>query len=193
MKKILSLVIVLIAIGQVNANGVNPESPVGMSVIQHGSIVKVFYQGEERGKVEVTILNEKGDVVYKEEMNRIENFMRPYNFSRLPEGEYRIELRNEQGLLFETVTHSKAREKRIAYLTRLDKKQNKYMLAVLNDGHDALTIKIYDKYSRLLYKDIQNIEGDFAKVYNLNQVSGEHVFEIIDMDGNVIRLKKSRG
>src|SRR5689334_12678949 len=97
MKKILSLVVVLIAIGQVSAKGIEPKSPVGISVIKQGAIVKLFYRGEQSGKVKVTIFNEKGDVIYREILANTEQFMRPYNFSSLPEGAYTIELRDDQG------------------------------------------------------------------------------------------------
>ena len=84
MKKILSLVLVVIAIGHMNAKGIEPNSPLGTSIIKKGALVKLFYRGEHSGKVKVTIYDENGTVVFKEVVENHEHFMRPYNFSSLP-------------------------------------------------------------------------------------------------------------
>jgi len=190
MKKILSLVFALIAIGHVNANGIEPKSPVGMSVIKSGAVVKVFYQGEQTGKVKVTIYNERGQTVYMETLQNTGNFMRPYNFSFLPEGEYTIELIDDQGKRVKTIAHSHASRKRIAHLTRLNDGETKYMLAVPSNGRNAFTIRIFDEQNNLRYQESQITEGDFAKIYNLNNIEGDHTFEIVDQNGKTDRLTK---
>jgi len=190
MKKILTLVFALITISQVNANETEPSSPVGMSVLKNGPIVKLFYQGEQTGKVKVTIYNEKGRVVFTEVMKEMENFMRPYNFSSLPAGEYTIELKDEQGKRAKKITHAGGKQKRMAVLTRLGHDANKYMLAVPNEGRQAFTVRIYNNYSKLLYQKTQMVDGDFASVYNLNKLGGNYTFEVADQKGNIVRLKK---
>ncbi len=191
MKKILSLVVVLIAIGQVHATGIEPHSPVGISVIKKGAVVKLFYRGEQSGKVKVTIYNEKGTVVYKEVMTNTDQFMRPYNFSPLPPGEYVIQLSDEQGTRTQKVIHTKANHKLLAHLRRVTPGENTYMLAVPNQGNDELTVKIYGNDNILLYNETEVVQGNFAKLYNLDQVSGQPVFEIADKSGRVNRLTGS--
>jgi len=193
MKKILFITAVgLFLIGHVNVNGMAPKSPVGIAVVKSGSIIKLFYRGEQSGKVKVTIYNDKGNAVFRETMYQIENFMRPYNFSELPEGEYTLELRDDQGLHYQKVTHSSLIQKRVAHLIRLNEAENKYMLAIPNVGPDALTVKIYDKDNILLYQGTEAIEGNFAKVYNLNGLSQNFRFEILDGQGNAFRFVKSQ-
>ena len=191
MKKILAVVFALIVAGHVNAKGIEPNSPVGMSVLKSGSIFKLFYRGEQVGKVRVKIYNEDGQVVFSETLQNTENFMRPYNFSVLPEGEYVIALSDKQATRTQKVSHKRSSPARIAHLTRLDNHQCKYMLAVPNDGRDALTVRIYDEKLKMVYQDTQIINGDFAKVYNLDRIDGDHTFEIIDRDGRVTRLSKA--
>lgn len=191
MKTILSLVALLIVIGQVHANPIAPKSPVGMSVVKSGEVVKLFYRGEKSGNVKVTIYNERGEEVYAETLRKTEHFMRPYNISALPDGNYTIQLRDEQGTRTQKVTHNRAEKSRLAHLTRLTSVgKNKYMLAVPNDGRDALTVKIFNDQNELLYENTEVIFGDFARLYNLNKIAGNHTFEIIDKSGNVKRLSK---
>lgn len=188
MKKILTLVFALIVIGHVNANNIDPKSPVGMSVVKRGNVVKLFYRGEQSGKVKITIYNEKGFKVFTETMRNKEHFMRPYNFASLPEGNYTIELSDTNGRRFHNVKHSVSYGKRVATLHRLEHERSKYMLSVPNIGADALTVKIFDEHNTLVYEVTEVIEGNFAKLYNLEKLEGKPVFEIIDQNGNATRL-----
>ncbi|MDQ2657871.1 MAG: T9SS type A sorting domain-containing protein, partial [Bacteroidota bacterium] len=163
----------------------------GISVIQKGAVVKLFYRGEQSGKVKVTIYNEKGAVVYKEVLEHTDQFMRPYNLSPLPAGDYVIELRDEQATRTQKITHSgKANRKLLAHLRRMNPDENKYMLAVPNQGKDELTVKIYGQDNTLLYEETEIVDGNFAKLYNLNKVKGDHVFEVADKSGRVNRLSQ---
>jgi hypothetical protein len=192
MKKILSLVVALIVVGYVHAYSISPDSPVGMSVIKSGDVVKLFYRGEKSGKVKVTIYNDKGQKVFVETMRKTEHFMRPYNFSSLPEGNYTIELSDEQGTRSQKIKHSVVSQSntQFAHITRLDDSGTRYILAVSNAGSDALTVKIYDDRNNLLYRETEIVDGNFGKVYNLTKVSGNHTFVVSDADGNVHRLSK---
>jgi hypothetical protein len=192
MKKILAVVFALIAMGHVHANGNEPGSPNGISVLKHGDVVKLYYRGEKVGKVRVTIYNEKGREVFTETLRNTEEFMRPYNFSFLPDGSYTIELNDSQGKQMKKVIHSVSGGKRVAHLSHVSKANNKYLLVVPNEGRDAITVKIFDERNRLLYQGRKVIDGDFAKVYNLNQIEGEYTFEIIDKSGKTNRLSKPR-
>ena len=191
MKKILSIVVVLIAIGQVSAKGIEPKSPVGISILKQGAVVKLFYRGEHTGNVKVTIFNERGDVIYREILANTDQFMRPYNFSSLPEGEYTIELKDQQGRRIQQVNHKLSPEKRTAHLTRLNGRENTFVLAVPNQGQDDLHIRIMDEHNAVLYQKTEHVEGNFAKVYNLKHFTGPHVFEVSDKTGRVSRLVKS--
>ena len=197
MKKILALVVVLTAIGHVYAAGTEPHSPVGMSVIKNGSVVKLFYRGEQTGKVKVTIYNDSGEVVFRETLQNRENFMRPYNFSMLPAGHYAIELSDVQGKYVRTVSHrsndSKRAwdQKRAAHLSVVNPEEGRYLLTVPNKGTDELTVRIYDANNKLLYQETESVEGDFARLYNLPEVKGQHTFEVADKKGRTNRLTKA--
>lgn len=192
MKKILSLVVaVLIAIGHLNAKEVKPDSPAGVSVIRNGSSIKLFYRGEQSGRVNVIIYNAKGVAVYKETFQNTENFMRPYDFSALPTGDYTIQITDVQGKYYQNVKYSgPVARTRVAHLTRLTDGDGRYLLSVPNQGDDQLLVKIYDESNAVVYTEVETISGNFAKVYDLNAVQGSHTFEITDKSGKVSRLAK---
>jgi hypothetical protein len=190
MKKFLALLLFVgIVSAQVNAHGTTPASPTNMAVVKSGNVFKLFYRGEQSGKVHVTIYNDKGKVVFREILRGTDNFMRPYNFSSLSEGVYTIELSDAQGTRVEKVIHSLAKEK-TAHLTRLNLGKNKYLLTVPNRGRNVLKVKIFNERNGLLYEKTEVIEGNFGKVYNLEEIEGVPVFQVVDEQGRSIRLSK---
>lgn len=191
MKKILvAFLAVLVAVGYSHANGIEPASPVGMSIVKSGHVVKLFYRGEKSGKVKVSIYNHEGRKVFTEVMSNTEHFMRPYNFSLLPEGTYRIELADESGSWAKTVNYTSTKPRLFAHLTRLNDLGDKYMLAVPGSASNELTIRIYDERQKLVFEETQAVEGNFARLYNLSEVPGTHTFEIWDANGQINRLSK---
>lgn len=193
MKKILALVLVAVAIGHVNAksDNIGPKTPLGMSVVKTGNIFKLFYRAEEPGDVHVSILNQHGNVVFSEVIRKTDNFMRPYNFSTLPEGDYTIALSDGQMKRTEHVRHFHASSSRIVNAIRINKNENRYVLAVPNTGHDVLTIRVFDDRHSLLFQGREAVDGNFAKVFNLNDVKGTQLFEVTDDHGRTGRVMKT--
>ncbi len=192
MKKILSLAIALAVLVQVSARGIEPESPLGVSVIKYGAVVKLFYRGAQSGTVTVAIYNEKKVAVFRETLQNTEDFMRPYDFSALPAGVYTISLTDEKGTSVKTVTHNISAGKRIAKLTRLGKEDNRYVLSVPNQGADVLKVRIFNHNNTMLHQETVAINGNFAKLYNLGDRRGEYFFVISDKKGNRNLLHTSR-
>jgi hypothetical protein len=54
---------------------------------------------------------------------------------------------------------------------------------VANKGQDVLTIRIYGDKGVLLYSQTENVNGDFAQVYNLDKYNGSLTFEVSDSKG----------
>lgn len=185
MKKFLTILVVLTAVaGAVNANEIdNPKAKRGMAVMKTGSVVKLFYKGSVSGDVKVSIYNEKGDKVFKETIRGIENFMRPYNFSSLAEGEYTIELEGADGRQLEKVNYTKGKIEKLMNLMHLKGTENKYVLTVASRVNDTLQVNIYDGSNNLVYSGPETIQGDFAKIYNLDKVGDQFRFEVTDQNG----------
>ena len=185
MKKNSLILVVLIAIsGVVKANEIdNPKSSTGMSVMKQGSTFKVFYKGERPGTVKLKIYNAAHKAVFTETLKNVENFVRPYNFSSLPEGDYTIELINEDIQKIERINYSKGRVEKLANLVRLAGTDGKYMLRVANKSTDEIKVDIYNDSNQLIYSQKESITGDFARIYDLHKVQGHVFFVITDKNG----------
>jgi len=153
----------------------------GMAVMKNGSTFKVFYKGLKENTVKVTILNSEKEIVYRDIVKNTAGFARPYNFSNLPEGNYTIEVTDETGTRAEQISYNTGKVEKLAHLSRLE--GERYMLSVSNKECQNLSIKIYNEDQTLIYTDNAKVTGDFAKIYNLEKITGKVSFEISDDKG----------
>jgi hypothetical protein len=191
MKKISLILVMLVMIQSVvSANAIDHPSPTsGMAIMKIGSTVKVFYKGVKAGPVKIVILDENGKIVFTETFRKVENFIRPYNFSSLKEGNYTIELSDADGKQVEQVVYTKGGIQRLAHLARLVGATDKYILSLVNKGEDVIVVKVYDSSNAIIYNQQETISGDFAKIYNLKKVTGPVTFAITDKNGITTTLQ----
>lgn len=185
MKKMSLILVMLIAVSSVvSANVVDgPKPSSGMAVMKAGSTFKVFYKGAKVNNVKIAILNSRGQEVFSETLSKVDNFIRPYNFSSLHEGRYTIELSDDEGKQIEEVVYTKGTVEKLARIAKLKDSSNKYVLSYSNKGVNDITVKIYDSSQNLIYKGQEHITGDFARIYSVNRLPGKLTFEVTDKNG----------
>jgi len=184
MKTTLSIFAALMIFSSTLFAGIDrPEVITGMAVMKQGSMVKVFYKGSKQADVKVSIYDASNKLVFKETIRKIDNFVRPYNFSNLAQGEYRIETVGEDGRQVERVNYSVEKIEKLANVLHVYGDKDKYMLTVSNKGTEVITVKIYNNDGRLLYNQSETVTGDFARIYNLENYKESVVFEVSDSKG----------
>lgn len=146
------------------------DAPTSLTVVSATSqVYKVYYKTKEAGKVKVSIINSSNQLVFSEVMNNVASFVRPYNFSELPEGEYTIVLEDKNGKQVEKVNYTMNKIVSFVKITEVANADHKYMLNVANNGSEVVTVKIFSGNSLLHTQDVQ-VTGAFGQVYNLTQV-----------------------
>lgn len=186
MKKLSAILVMLtVVFSATSAKEIDPKSPVGVGVMKTGSVCKVYYKGQKPGDVKVMISDESGNIVFRETLHDVQDFMRPYNFSTLKKGEYKIIVEGETGREEKKISFSEenAKEKSSLSLIRLSKTSNKYVLNVPNKVAGELQVRIYTSDDKLVYDNKETIEGDFARLYNLNTVGENFYFQVTDTTG----------
>lgn len=162
----------------------NPEAAAtGMAIMKQGSMIKLFYKGTKSADVKVAIYNSSNMLVFSETIRNVDGFVRPYNFSSLREGVYSIELTGENGRQVERVNYTLGKVEKLANVLHIAGEQSKYMLTVSNKGKDAITVKIYDAKGNMVYKQTEEVDGDYARIYNLEKYTGGVTFEVSDSHG----------
>jgi hypothetical protein len=185
MNKTLSFLAVLLIAFTGTALSNNPDDPAsGVSILNRGETIKLFYKGTEQNNVKVFILDETNQIVFSETIRSTSGFARPYNFSQLPEGNYRIELVDGSGRRqVSEVNYTTEQKPKVIHVARLSGSEDKYILSVPKDGASKLSVKIYDNMNRILHKENQTVDGDFARIYNIKDYSGRLTFEVTDSKG----------
>lgn len=185
MKKTLSVLIVLMIVSSVVfARRIdNPGVAVRTAVVKSGTTFKLYYKGTEQNDVKVSILDAGRNVVFSETLRKVGGFVRPYNFSNLPEGDYSIEIADKNGRHSEKVSYEIPNLEKLAHLRKVSGGEEKYLLTVSNKEANDLTVKIFDASNTMIYDHTEEIDSDFARVYNLERFSGRFTFEITDGNG----------
>lgn len=185
MKKILSVFVVLMIVSSVVfARRIdNPGSAPHVAVMKNGTTFKLYYKGSQQADVKVSIRDANNNELFSEVLKKVEGFVRPYNFSHLPEGQYSIHIIDKSGRQIEQVSFEKSKNEKLAHLLKVSGTDGKYLLTVSNKEGDDITVKIYDESNNVIYSQLEETASDFAKVYNLGNRAGDFTFEIIDEKG----------
>lgn len=185
MKKSVLILSMILAAGSVSIANAVVDPGRNSAVLKSGSTVKVFYKGDDLTDVKVTILDENDQLVFTEKIKKTNGFTRPYNFSNLPSGNYKIQLVDDSGIQVEHINYAPRPEKRqkTSYVARVGGTTDKFILAVPNKGGDKISVTILTDEDAVLYKGDEAIEGDFAKVYTLKHYVGPLRFVVTDSQG----------
>ncbi len=190
MKKISLVVVGVLFCTLVFANGTDePIAPSSVAVTNSSgsSLFKVYYSAYIEDDVTVSIFNQSGKLVFIEKLRNTDGFIRPYNFERLDEGDYTIEVENEDSKHVEKVHYSAGKIEKMINIVKLAD-EGKYLLTVASKGADNVTINIYDDHNELIHSQERFVEREFAEVINLKNRK-TFTIEITDSSGLLKSLK----
>lgn len=180
MKTKLPLILALIIYSSVAFASAMPSVTVVQGASKH--IFKLTYKSEESTRVQITIFNSQKEIVFNETVVDMANFTRPYNFSRLPEGEYTIEVKDNVGRKIEKVNYSHGTVKSIISVFKLANTPSKYLLTAVNEGANEITVNILNADGDSLYHETLSVNGNFGLIYNLLE-EGKYTFVVSDKSG----------
>jgi hypothetical protein len=184
MKKLILVSAVCLFIATLSFGG-NDEKGIapGFTVIQHGPVLKLLYKGTKSSKVKVSILDSKMHSVFSETMSNTEGFVRPYNLSKLPAGEYVIEVTDESGSSSKTVVVKKKKSERSFKVSKVHGDKGKVLLTIGRLA-GAYQIQIVDRHGEIVYKEQRHLNNDFAQVYDISSLKGDVTVIVNDSHGN---------
>ena len=168
-------------------------SPALLSVTAStaASVFNINYKMVEKGTVNISIYDKSNELVFTEVLIDVKSFVRPYNFSELPEGEYTIVVADKNGKQAEKVNYTLSNIFSAISVSEVANEENKYILNVTNNGTENVEVKIYDNLQTLLHVQTVNVTGSFGLIYNLNKVkstSSSVTFEVTTNSGKVERI-----
>jgi hypothetical protein len=158
-----------------------------LDVVNSGAVFKLYYKGAQKN-VKVAIYDASGTLVFSESIRKPGNFVRPYNFSSLPEGEYTIEVRQGDIRQIEKVSYKKGVAERYVSVRALKGPDNRFILSIPNQGEEKFSIRISDNTNAVLHDELYTVNGNFARIYKLDGVKGNVFIEVKDQKGTFTSL-----
>lgn len=191
MKKLLTVAAVLVSAGMFAGVGEdNPTSASGVAVMRKdGNKFHLIYKAESTTNVKVSIFNAKNRLVYSETLKDVDGFLRPYDFSELPEGEYTISISDGSTKKVEKVDYRAGKVSKLVNVLKVGGAENKFLVTAVGKGKEYLTVNIFDRNDRLLHTEARLTTGDFAQVYKIANVSGPLTFEVIHENGEAKKIQ----
>lgn len=162
-------------------------SGAAVTRVTGSKIVKVFYKSATIGRVDVSILNDRGERIFSDVIHNTNGFVRPYSFRELPEGEYAVTIKDEYGKTTEKVSYTDESPQKLINVKKIGD-DNKYLVTIASPQKDDFTILISDADNNLLYEEAAKIGGEFAKVYNLKNLKNFSI-EVSDHKGVLKKVK----
>jgi hypothetical protein len=174
MKKMMLVLLIIAAICEVSMAGSESQ----MAVVRHGDIFKVIYKSPYLSCVKMSIADKNGLEIFKEELICNQGFIRPYNFSDLPKGDYLIQLSDGSEKKTEKIHFDD--QPWLAHLMQLNSEEKKVLVAIPYQNACDLTIEIVDDQEQIIYKKNQKIDSPYAQVFKLENVNGAATINVFN-------------
>jgi hypothetical protein len=154
-----------------------------------GNIFTLHYQTPSAGNVKVSILDRNNEVVFSELINESGSFTRPYNFSQLSKGEYKIIVQDKSGRQEQIVKYGINENKSYIKISEMNKEESRFVLNIGTSFEETVTVRIYDNAKGLVHEQEIQVDGNYGLIYNLSKVRSSQksivMFEVSTSAGQV--------
>ncbi len=153
-------------------------------VVKHSETCKLIYVKKLQAKVGVKIFDDAGRLVFSERIINREGFIRPYNFGQLSHGEYTIVITDGDEKIIEKVNHGSAASaegKPVLQLIKMNEMPDRdkvYHLTIVNQGSAVASISIMNNENEVIFSKNEQLEGNYAQLYNLTELKNGVRFEV---------------
>jgi hypothetical protein len=152
----------------------------------HANIFNITYKkvDAQMGSVKITILNSASQEVFTEVISNVSSFVRPYDFSKLSEGDYTIIVTDKNGVQTEKIKYAFQKTENFVSISKLADDENSYALNITNNGKDIISVRILDSNDEVMHEESHEIVGNFGLIYDLCRAKSKSItFEVTTSNG----------
>ncbi|WP_397444787.1 hypothetical protein [Polaribacter sp. R77954] len=152
---------------------------------------KVVFKGAKKGE-QLTIKDHKGVILHLENINKAGNLIKFFDFSKLDDGMYTLELEKDFQIVIKTI-HIKGDKvifdeeaKKVIFKPVVRNEENRLMISKI--AFDALPLKVLLYYNdEIIYSEVLQSDTIINRVYKLDEnVKGEYTVVIKNNGRNYI-------
>jgi len=187
MKKLFWMLALVLTVQTVMANGTESEEDATANakvVALSNGVYKLYYVDQiPQGKVVVTILDQVGELVQKDVIRNESAFVRPYNFSKQPAGNYTMVVDNGQKSFSTTLTFGVVNAAQDLKVAVEEAGDNRFKLVVKEANMTPVSVSLTNVEGEVIFTELISRQANFSKVYNLNRI----------LKGQQVTLKVTNG
>jgi hypothetical protein len=165
MKKSIVTVAALVA----SIVGFAQTSKVSVESSPRGSVYNLKYVSDKATKVNIVITDEDGKTILVDDLYG-KNFIRPYNFSQLPQGDYHVAVKNNDGTTELALNHKNETVNPVHTVSVKALENDRFQLTVIGNSADAVVVSIYDNRGELVHSEAVVKKGSFSQIYDLAKI-----------------------
>ena len=159
-----------------------PEKTSDFAVINKGRTLKVIYKASSENDVKIVIRDSGSKAVFEETLRNTDNFLRPYNLSQLPEGEYSVEITDNDGVHRKAVTVTNSLNKGLFHVVPVTGQAGKFLLTIGKMQNTKVNILVKNQFDHVLFESTRNADKEFGQIIDLTRVKGASI-TITDSNG----------
>ncbi len=187
MKKITAFVVLLTVISTATFASLGPLGENSKFTVLSKSDVKyeLVYVSDVPGDVIVTIYDQEDRNIVSNTVKEATKFRRTYDFANMAPGNYRVVVKNKEGIGNEEIAHLVKKAKLQTFSTKIPDAQAVKVHVGDFNNKVPVHIKIYDTNNRIVHKEaIENIQS-FSKVFDLSKLGLDDVLVTVENDGEM--------
>ena len=153
----------------------NPPAAPRVAVTNNGQNLRVIYESDDLCDVRISIQNDAGQEVFREQIRNRNGFIRPYDLNALPQGEYTVKVEDESLRYASRITLSSSNYEQnlVAHIARVGHPdENKFMVAIPNidNRENRINVQIMRGNTQLLYDKTISVIFPKAIVYKITDM-----------------------
>jgi len=117
------------------------------------------------------IKDQNGRTLYRETLTGEKAYMKKYDFSRLPSGEYMVEVRTANGTTQEAFSLNEGTAQAVYFKPAIKVEPQKVSVVFKNQINSAVSLKLYDQAGRVLYEERVASQDKYAKGLDLSKLN----------------------
>ena len=147
---------------------------------------KLVYPVRTAGMVYIRIYDQEGQQVFSDRIRNKNGFMRPYDFSKLPDGNYKFMIHSNGGQIITEIVH-KLHQNDLNISVADTGEKGAYQLVVRGVKKDPVFVSIYDKKDELVYEDVVKVGKNFSRIYSLPDKAEDVTFVVTQNNTSIAR------
>jgi hypothetical protein len=187
MKKITSLVVLLIVIGTTAFASSGPlgENSTFKIIPKTDKKFELVYVSSEVSDVRIYIIDQDGSTVETNIVKDATKFRRTFDFNQMGPGKYSVIVKNTEGTAREEIYHPPYKTKLQTFVAKVPNSKSLKLHVGDFNNEEPVHVKIYNEKNEVIHKDKITNEKAFSKIYNLQKATPGQYFVSIANDGQV--------